>query len=300
MSAVSPSNSVSDRAIDLKQRAYAAVDGLERSLAEARQTDACMRTGTHGRRRSGTGEEFWQFRPAADGDPARLIDWRRSAKSDGHFVRDREMQTSNSVIFWADGSRSMQFSGNAGRPPKNDRSRLIALAAAILFARTEERVGVLGSPGRPAAGLRQIDQMAHELFGGDGAECGLPGAAGLPKGARLVLLSDFLAPIEDIRASIENFAGSGATGALVQILDPVELNFPYDGRTLFRSVAGTVRFESFKAGGLRLAYQSRLRERMEAVAGIAEEFGWRKSLHMTNSNVRTALNWLCGLSGSDR
>ena len=284
---------IPDRASDLKRRAFAAIAGLERSPAEARQSDASMRPGAHGRRRSGTGEEFWQFRAAADGDPARMIDWRRSAKSDGHFVRDREMQTSNSVFFWADASRSMQFSGSADRPPKSDRSRLMALAAAILFARTEERVGVLGSPGRQSTGLRQIDRMAVELFGGDDSEYGLPGAAELPRGARLVLLSDFLAPMDDIRDSVRRLAGDGATGALVQLLDPVELSFPYDGRTIFRSMSGSILFESFQAGGIRVAYRNRLRDRMAAVRELADEFGWRSRVHMTDADVRTTLHWLC-------
>ena len=289
---------VQDKATDLKRRAFAAIAGLERSPVEARQSDASMRPGTHGRRRSGTGEEFWQFRAAADGDPARMIDWRRSAKSDGHFVRDKEMQTSNSVFFWADASRSMQFSGSADRPPKADRSRLMALAAAILFARTEERVGVLGSPGRQATGMRQIDRMTVELLGEDESEYGLPGAAELPRGARLVLLSDFLAPIEDIRASVRQLSRDGATGALIQLLDPVELTFPYDGRTIFRSMSGGLHFESFQAGGIRAAYRNRMRERMEAIRELAGEFGWRSRIHMTDSDIRTALHWLCQQSGT--
>ena len=38
--------------------------------------------GAHGLRRPGPGEEFWQYRPAQPGEPARAIDWRRSARSD--------------------------------------------------------------------------------------------------------------------------------------------------------------------------------------------------------------------------
>ena len=113
-----------------------------------------------------------------------------------------------------------------------------------------------------------------------------------------MLLSDFLAPIGDIRASVRRLAGNGATGALIQLLDPVELTFPYDGRTIFRSMSGSFRFESFQAGGIRVAYRNRMRERMEAVRELADELGWRSRIHMTDSDVRTALHWLCRQPGT--
>ena len=289
----------SGRELDLKRRAIEAVAGLDRSPAAARQADASIRPGSHGRRRHGTGEEFWQFRMAADGDPARLIDWRRSAKSDEHFVRDKEMQTSNSVIFWADNSRSMQFSGNSGLRSKADRSRLIALAAAIVLVRGEERVGVLGCPGRLGSGMKYIDRMTVELFGGVEADYGVPENADLPGGASLVLLSDFLAPLDQIREAVRKLAGRKTTGILVQVLDPSELSFPFDGRTLFRSMSGSMEYESLQAGGLRRAYQERLRERMSAIGELASEFAWQSRVHLTDSSIRTALHWLCDTLGTE-
>ena len=285
--------------VDLKRRAFAAVAGLERSLAEARQADASLRPGAHGRRRRGVGEEFWQFRPAQEGDPARLIDWRRSARSDDHFVRDKEMQTSNAVMFWADNSRSMQFSGDQGRRTKADRARLIALALAILFAQNEERVGVVGSPEQPRPGLRQIDRMAFELFGREDTEYGVPGRVELPRAARLVLLSDFLAPMDDLTASLNGLADREVGGVLVQILDPFEMSFPFDGRTLFRSMGGRLEFESLQARRLKDDYSSRLKERIEAVAALAGNFGWSSRLHVTDGDVRGTLHWLCASLGSE-
>ena len=77
------------------------------------------------------GDEFWQYRPLAIGDEARMIDWRRSARSDVHFVREREWQGAQSVIIWVDGSKSMAFTGDRDRPTKADRARLLDLALAF-------------------------------------------------------------------------------------------------------------------------------------------------------------------------
>ena len=51
-------------------------------LAAAEHLAMTVLLGEHGRRRSGIGDEFWQYRPVRPGDEARMIDWRRSARSD--------------------------------------------------------------------------------------------------------------------------------------------------------------------------------------------------------------------------
>ena len=81
-----------------------------------------MLLGEHGRRRPGLGEEFWQYRPAMASDEARLIDWRRSARSDTHFIREKEWQAAQTVSVWVDGARSMDFASGGGHS-KADRAR---------------------------------------------------------------------------------------------------------------------------------------------------------------------------------
>jgi uncharacterized protein (DUF58 family) len=76
----------------LRARAEALGQSLPPLLAEAELLAATVVLGDHGRRRAGMGDEFWQYRPAHAGDSARMIDWRRSARSDSHFVREREWQ----------------------------------------------------------------------------------------------------------------------------------------------------------------------------------------------------------------
>ena len=74
MSAASPSHA------DLRRDGETLAATLPPLLADAEHLASTMLLGEHGRRRSGTGEEFWQYRPAMASDEARLIDWRRSAR----------------------------------------------------------------------------------------------------------------------------------------------------------------------------------------------------------------------------
>ncbi len=55
-------------------------------LVAASQVADSVMLGLHGRRRPGSGETFWQYRRYQSTDPASLIDWRQSAKSQHVFV----------------------------------------------------------------------------------------------------------------------------------------------------------------------------------------------------------------------
>jgi uncharacterized protein (DUF58 family) len=57
-------------------------------LIEARRVAMTVLAGWHGRRTSGRGETFWQFRPFVTGEAAASIDWRRSARDEHLFVRE--------------------------------------------------------------------------------------------------------------------------------------------------------------------------------------------------------------------
>ena len=66
--------------------------------------------GVHGRKRSGPGETFWQYRPYSFGDNVQQIDWHRSARSDRVFIRENEWEAAQSVWLWRDPSASMEYS----------------------------------------------------------------------------------------------------------------------------------------------------------------------------------------------
>jgi MoxR-like ATPase len=100
----------------LRSRSETLAGSLPALMADAQHLAATVLLGVHGRKRAGTGDEFWQYRPAEAGDPLRSIDWRRSARSDGHFVRQTEWQAAQSVMIGVDDAASMTFTGAPTRP----------------------------------------------------------------------------------------------------------------------------------------------------------------------------------------
>lgn len=275
----------------LRGRAEALGATLPPLLAQAQHLAATIILGEHGRRQSGMGDAFWQFRPAMAGDSLRRIDWRRSARGDVPYVRETEWQAAQSVVLWVDGARSMGFSGARARPPKSDRARLLALALAILLLRGGERVGLSGGDVPPRSGRAQIDRIAEGLLD-EAADYGAPRPEGLVPHGRAVFLSDFLGDLAPLEIALGRAADSGVTGALVQVLDPAEEEFPFDGRTIFESMGGSLRHETLRAGELRQRYLDRLAERKDQVQALARVAGWQYDCHHTGQGAQAALLWL--------
>ncbi|MEM1429576.1 MAG: DUF58 domain-containing protein [Pseudomonadota bacterium] len=277
----------------LRTRAEGLAAILPPLLAEAEHLASTVMLGSHGRRRAGVGDEFWQYRPMTVSDEARMIDWRRSARSDSHFVREKEWQAAQSIVIWVDGSRSMAFTGDKDRPSKGDRARLLALAMSALLVRGGERVGLsnLGQP--PRGGPVQLVRMAEALTGDLGDEdYGMPQTPGLPQHARALFLSDFMGDMAAVEAALAKAADRGVRGTLMQILDPVEESFPFDGRTIFESMGGTVRHETLKAGDLKARYLERLAERKDRLEHLSRMSGWLYTCHHTGESAQSALLWL--------
>lgn len=276
----------------LRARAQAAAAGLPALMLSAERLAASLTAGAHGQRRAGMGEDFWQYRPAHPGDTARSIDWRRSARSDGQFVRDREAQVAQSAALWVSGAAGMDFAGGADRPTKRDRADLLALALAIALLNGGERVAMAGQPPRP--GRHQAERIAEALAlrPSLAVDDDAPPAEALRPGQRVILIDDFLGDPGPVLAYLDRAAGLGVQGALLQVLDPQEEDFPFGGAVLFRSVSGALRHDTRDAGGLRAAYLARLAERRATLGRAALRAGWHFGTHDTASTPAQALMWL--------
>jgi uncharacterized protein (DUF58 family) len=75
-------------------------------------------------------------------------------------------------------------------------------------------------------------------------------------------------------------------------LDPAEESFPFDGRTIFESMGGTLRHETLRAGDLKVRYLARLAERKDRLAALGRASGWHYLTHHTGESAQAALLWL--------
>src|SRR5262244_3484108 len=136
---------------------------MPRLILEARRIAATVIHGLHGRKRAGPGENFWQYRRFVWGEPARRVDWRRSARDDHLYVREQEWEAAHTVWIWPDRSPSMSFASWLARDSKLYRTLVIALALAEVLVEGGERVGIPGLM-RPTGSRNVIERIAQAIL----------------------------------------------------------------------------------------------------------------------------------------
>ena len=261
-------------------------------IVSAKEVAATVMHGVHGRRRAGAGETFWQFRPFVYGESTNRIDWRRSARDDRIYVREREWEAAHSVWIWCDRSASMGYVSSLALQPKIDRGLVLGLALSDLLVRGGERVGVLGLT-RAFATRDIVERLSERMI----EEAARPGhvAAELPPDDPLaprtqaVVLGDFLSDPDDIARAVHGMASRGARGHLVMIADPVEETFPFTGHTEFRDVDSSARLRVGEAQAFRDDYMMRLAQHRDRIRQIAMSRGWSFTVHRTDRPASEAL-----------
>src|SRR5262245_20242523 len=256
-------------------------------LIEARRIVTTVMAGWHGRRKRGIGENFWQFRPYVEGEAVSRIDWRRSARDDHTYVRDREWEAAHTVWLWADPSPSMLFKSRGANVSKESRALVLILALAELLSRGGERIAWPGLTD-PFAARNGSERLAAQL----GHASGLPMRPDLSAVRRfsdIVLASDFLDPAEETMQWLDPLTRRGVRAHLIEIADPAEETFPYAGRTEFsdpetgeKLIAG--RAETFSAD-YRHVYQARRAE----LTAWCKRLGWSYTVNHTDRLTSDAL-----------
>jgi uncharacterized protein (DUF58 family) len=201
------------------------------------------------------------------------------------YVREREWEAAHTVWLWPDLSPSMDFQSELASVTKRDRAMVLMLAAAELLVRGGERVALLGL-GRPTASRKAATLIAERVLTNLTSPLlatSLPPKMRLPRFSGAILISDFLDPLDVLGPRLEEMAGSGVSGHLLQIMDPAEETLPYEGRAEFLGpeVAGE-RWIVDRVETLRDAYIERLAAHRDGLAEIARRLGWSLLVHHTD------------------
>lgn len=292
-----------DESHRLRAQANAVANSMPPLLVAARRIAAAINLGSHGRRRAGPGDSFWQFRPYSKDDTPQAIDWRQSGKFDTVFVREREWVTAQTAALWCDTSPSMRYRSEKNLPTKAERCTVMLLALAELLVDGGEQIIRLDSDGRPQRTARagqlaighMADAMVSELMTeGDQHDARpLPRfTAALPRHAAVVLFSDFLAPIDIIAESVRTLMRQGVTGHMVQVLDPAEENLPFSGRVRFVGLEQEGATVIDRAEDARENYIQKLKNHREGLKSLAMQAGWSFGIHRTDHSPQPAMSAL--------
>src|ERR1041385_9221636 len=182
-----------------KSRKLAAL--VPRLILEARRVASTLIHGLHGRRRAGPGENFWQYRRFVNGEPSNSVDWRRSARDDNLYVREREWEASHTIWLWTDRSPSMDFVSKLSEWSKLDRALVVSFALAEVLVQGGERVGIPDVM-RPSSNRNIIEKMAQTIVHDAAERPSLPPNFAPAPFSEALLLSDLWSPVSDFRRTL--------------------------------------------------------------------------------------------------
>jgi uncharacterized protein (DUF58 family) len=232
----------------------------------------------------GRGLDFEEARPYAPGDDIRDMDWRTTARLGHPFIKTYREERQPMLHLVVDRGPAMRF-GTRKRLKAAQAARLAALAAFAAAARNtavgatlwdeqdkelaprHDRAGLLAlmqavaapcPPLPPHAGqagaesLHEIDRLARL-------------AANLPRGTRLILISDFTW-LSDAHAPLLARLGERLQVLAVAITDPAERNLPNVGLARFQDlVTGGARWLDTGRSGERNAFSAAAKQRQDKI-----------------------------------
>lgn len=272
LSRQNPSGSASDT----RSQADITAGDVPKILMAAHTAAASILAGEHTRKKSGQGESFWQFREYAQHDRPQDIDWRQSAKTDRVYVREKEQQSSQTLMVWVNDGEGMNWRSSNNIPTKRMMSEVIALAISIIASRSGEMFRLLQPGTRPARTDKAIEDLASTLFEGRQHDTALETLLScfVPERSIPVVIGDFLFPVDILNTALSGFAEKCENGAIVQVLDPAELSLPYQGRVEFTSADGGGREIVENVSSIRQTYQDRFSAHNIAIRDLARKYGW--------------------------
>lgn len=243
--------------------------------------------------------EFTEYRQYSPGDDTRYLDWKLYARSDRYYLKKFEDETNLRCHLLVDQSQSMQYSSLDYS--KADYARTLAATLAWFLNGQGDAIGLITFderirdylPARHRHGhLRQLMLALEKELAGNGTNLISPlrrAAELVRKRGLIVLISDLLAPIEELERSLGQLTAAGHEVILFQVLDPNELAFDFHQASLFQDVESG-RDVYLDPETVRGDYQQKFAAHNQRVETVCRSLGVAFHRQMTNRSMELALS----------
>ncbi|MDZ7815143.1 MAG: DUF58 domain-containing protein [Planctomycetota bacterium] len=195
-------------------------------------------SGMHGSWKHGFSVEFSEYRRYIPGDDPRAIDWNAYARTDRHYIKLFQAETSLEGYLAMDISASMDY----GTTSLTKLEYGIALAAAMgflminqkdsvgLFTFDEKVRALFPAKSKKLHLTRIIGELARSQPGGktEFLENCIKLAAFVRHRSLIILFSDLIFPFDEFKKGLSILRHSGHDVILFHILDSAEREFPFD------------------------------------------------------------------------
>lgn len=233
--------------------------------------------------RQGHGIEIADYREYYPGDDFRSIDWRVYARTERLYIRRFEEEKDLILHILVDSSSSMNFSSVA--MTKFDYAGSIAAGFAYLAMSKHEKFGVglfserVTEILQPKKGTMHFFRMVELLNGATQSgqtnisRCIQEYTNMIKSRSFIVVISDFLQPIEELEDAIYRIAKYSKESILVQTLDPSEINLPWSDDIMFEDMEYFGKERTFLSPEFKREYSKKIREHMFKIREICDDTG---------------------------
>ena len=250
--------------------------------------------GMHNRNKDGLGDNFWQFRKYEYGDPAHLIDWKKTAKSNETFIQEKELQTLQNFVIWRDTSRSMNFRSSESIDTKLYRANLFTLTLTIILSKSGENIVLNGLKSKLLKGGNAVNFVSNQINEKvTDSYKSSPNVNEIKNNSDVILIGDFLNNIIETEKTIKELSNRGINGIIIQILDPAERFFPYKGRINFNGLEGEQNILIGKAESVRNDYKKAIKIHIEKLEKLTTSYSWKYILDNSDQDASISLQNIC-------
>ena len=214
----------------------------------ARAVTEGVLTGLHRSPHHGQSVEFAEHKEYSPGDEVRHIDWKAYGKFDKYYVKRFEQETNLRAWLVVDASGSMGFKGREERLTKLEIASTLAASLAYLLVRQQDAAGVVAvtdavvrtvAPRAAAAHLNAVVETLSALA--PAGTTRLRAAVDhvvehAPRRSQVIVFSDLMDEDGEVLKDLAQLRRRRHEVTLFHVLDPVELEFPYDEEVLFLSM----------------------------------------------------------------
>jgi len=264
---------------------------LDRFDTSLKRETASIRQGEQESPRVGEGLTFSDYRRYAPGDDIRLVDWKVYARTEEYFIKQFEEERNLTVHVLLDASASMGF--GEGEANKFEYAAKLGLGFAYLTAEEHNdfRYSVFREGFERLDGGRsnrgEILQLVDQLNGIEpSGETDFPAvceayAASVDTRSLVVIVSDFLSPVDEIEDGIGALSRNEVV--LGHVVAPEELDPDVAGDTIFEDPESDDELRTYFGGRRVEQYQSRLRDHVDEVAARANAY--RADHHLVDTGA---------------
>jgi uncharacterized protein (DUF58 family) len=192
----------------------------------------------------GLSVDFAEHRPYMPGDDIRRVDWRVFGRTDRFYVKEYEADTNANFLVLFDVSRSMDYS--SGGVSKLDYGRYLAACLSYFSRQQRDRVGLVTFDEEIVdyvpASAKHLDIVLHKIDmirsrrRGTLEEPLLKVAETLRRRSILVLISDLYEDPAIVVKSLSRLRHKGNDIIVFHVLDPAEMEFPFDEAAHFEDL----------------------------------------------------------------